>query len=150
MLVRLPDASFTFANMARSLLFGAVATLKLGMDILTEEEKVRIVSLLGHGGFFKTGTSGQKLMAAALNTPVSVMKTAGEGGPWGMALLTAYAVRRAEGETLGEYLRNRVFAGSEGSTVEPDAADKAGFNRYIEQFRAVLPAEKAAVEGLKA
>jgi len=150
MLVRLPDASFTFANLARSLLYGAVATLKLGMDILTEEEKVKIFSLLGHGGFFKTGTSGQRFMAAALNTPVSVMKTAGEGGPWGMALLTAYAVRRAEGETLGEYLRGRVFAGSEGSTVEPDAADTAGFNRYIAQFKAVLAAEKAAVEGLKA
>ena len=148
MLVRLPDARFTFANMARSLLYGAVATLKLGMDILTEEEKVRIVSLLGHGGFFKTGTSGQQLMAAALNTPVSVMKTAGEGGPWGMAVLTAYAVRREKGETLGDYLKNRVFAGAEGSTIEPKAEDVAGFNAYIRQFKAVLPAEKAAVSGL--
>ena len=149
MLVRLPDAAFTFENMARSLLFGAVATLKMGMDILTEEEKVKIVSLLGHGGFFKTGTSGQQLMAAALNTPVSVMKTAGEGGPWGMALLTAYAVRRAESETLGEYLKKRVFANAEGSTLNPVQADVNGFKRYIEQFKAVMPAEKAAVEGFK-
>lgn len=150
MLVRLPDAAFSFKNFARSLLFGAVATLKIGMDILTVEEKVNVLSLLGHGGFFKTGNSGQKLMAAALNTPVSVMKTAGEGGPWGMALLTAYAVNREEGESLADYLNHKVFAGAEGSTVEPDAADVAGFNRYIEQFKAILPAESAAVAGLKA
>ena len=99
MMVRLPDTSFSFANCARSLVYGAMVTLKLGMDILAGEN-VRMDSLLGHGGFFKTPGTAQKLLAGALNTPVSVMETAGEGGPWGMALLAAYRVHRETDETL--------------------------------------------------
>ena len=144
MMVRMPDTSLSFANLARSLVFGAVATLKLGMDILTQEENVTVKSLLGAGGLYKTGVSGQKLTAAALNTPVSVMKTAGEGGPWGMALLAAYAVRKQPGETLPDYLEKRVFAGSEGSCMQPDPKDVAGFAAYIARYRQALEAEKAA------
>jgi sugar (pentulose or hexulose) kinase len=145
MMVRLPDSQLTFGNFARSLLSGAVVTLRLGMDILTAEN-VRIDSLLGHGGFFKTPQVGQKLMAAALNTPVSVMETAGEGGPWGMALLAAYAVRKEEGESLSHYLNNRVFAGSQAQTALPEAEDVAGFAKYTKNFVATLDAQRAAVK----
>jgi len=143
--VRLPDAKFTFANFARAQLYGAIATLRLGMDILLEKERVQIDSMMGHGGFFKAGNVGQKIMAAALNTPISVMETAGEGGPWGMALLAAYMVNREEGETLEDYLANKVFAGMPVSSIEPDAKDVEGFNQYIKRYQAGLAAEKAAV-----
>ena len=148
MLVRLPAASFSFANCARSLVYGAIVTLKLGMDILAREN-VRMDSLLGHGGFFKTPGTAQKLLAGALDTPVSVMKTAGEGGPWGMALLAAYRVRREEGETLESYLTSKVFADSEGVTIEPDPEDVKGFASYARRFEEGLAAEKAAVTALK-
>ena len=145
MMVRLPDASLSFANFARSLLSGAVVTLRLGMDILAAE-KVRIDTLLGHGGFFKTPVVGQQLMAAALNAPVSVMETAGEGGPWGMALLAAYAVRKDEGESLADYLNNKVFSGSNAQTVQPVENEVKGFARFTENFVATLDAQRAAVK----
>lgn len=144
MMVRMPDTKLTFANVARSLVFGSVAALAVGMDILTKDEGVQIRSLLGHGGLFKTGKSGQKLLAAALDTPVSVMKTAGEGGPWGMALLAAFTVRREAGETLPDFLEKKVFASSEGSTEQPDPADAAGFAAYRARYEQALAAEKAA------
>ena len=145
---RLPDARFTFANFARAQLSSAVATLKLGMDILAGE-RVRIDTLTGHGGFFKTPGTAQNLLASALNTPVATMETAGEGGPWGMALLAAYLVDRAEGETLEAYLQNRVFAGSTAVSAAPDAGDAKAFDAYIKRYAAALPAERAAVETLK-
>jgi sugar (pentulose or hexulose) kinase len=148
MMVRMPDSKLSFANFARSLVFGAIVSLKLGMDILTAE-KVQIDSLLGHGGFFKTPGVGQKLMAAALGTPVSVMETAGEGGPWGMALLAAYRANRTEGETLEAYLNNKVFGDNKGSKADPDAADAAGFEAYTKLFSAGLDAEKAAVKAMR-
>ncbi|MBE5815663.1 MAG: ATPase [Clostridiales bacterium] len=145
MLVRMPDAKLSFANFARSLVFGAIVSLKLGMDILAAE-KVQIDSLLGHGGFFKTPGVGQSLMAAALGTPVSVMETAGEGGPWGMALLAAYRVNRTESESLEAYLSEKVFGDNKGSKAEPAAADAEGFNAYTKLFVAGLEAEKAAAK----
>ena len=149
MLVRMPDTQPSFANLARSLVYGAIVTLKLGMDILVEQEHVKIDSLLGHGGFFKTGCAGQKLLAAALNTPVSVMATASEGGAWGMALLAAYRVNRRADEKLDEYLNNRVFAKSESKIAQPEAENVEGFARYAKRFVQALEAEKAAVEGMK-
>ena len=149
MLLRTSDANPLFANFARSLVFGAVATLKIGMDILTQEEKVRIDSLLGHGGFFKTGCAGQKLLAAALNTPVSVMATAGEGGPWGMALLADYRAHREAGESLSEYLQNKVFGSCQSSMMQPEPTDVRGFEEYLGRFVNSLDAEKAAVARLK-
>ena len=146
---RTPDARFTFANFARAQLCSAIATLKLGMDILTKEERVRIDALTGHGGFFKTGDAGQRLMAAALDTPVSVMETAGEGGPWGMALLAAYMADRAPGQSLEDYLSGRVFAGKRGRTALPGAADAAGFAGYMEHYTAALETERCAVAHMR-
>lgn len=147
--VRLPDAKFTFANFARAQLNAALATLKLGMDLLLEQEQVHVDSLLGHGGFFKARGVGQKLMAAALNIPVSVMETAGEGGPWGMALLAAYMVNRDDGETLENYLVNKVFVGKQGARIEPNAEDVEGFKRYIMRYQSGLAVEKAAVTHIR-
>lgn len=148
MIVRMPDAKMNFANFARSIVAGAMTSLKLGMDILAEEN-VKIDSLLGHGGYFKTPVSGQKMLAAALKTPVSVMETAGEGGPWGMALLAAYRVNRIEGETLESYLNEKVFASANVSTEKPDDADAAGLDAYTARFVEALEAEKAAVAAMK-
>ena len=148
MLVRMPDTALTFANLARSLVYGAIVTLKIGMDILADEH-VRMDALLGHGGFFKTPGTAQQLLAGALNVPVSVMATAGEGGPWGMALLAAYRVRREAGETLEAYLKNKVFAGASGITLDPDPADHEGFEAYTRRFTQALEAERAAVSHLK-
>ena len=148
MMVRMPDAKMTFANFARSIVSGAMAALKIGMDILVKEQ-VQIDSLLGHGGYFKTPVAGQKILAAALKTPISVMETAGEGGPWGMALLAAYRVNRTEGQTLEAYLNERVFAGAKGSSEAPDAADAAGFDAYTQRFTQALAAESAAVQTMK-
>ncbi len=145
MVVRTAKSRFTLANFFRATLYSTMSTLKLGMDILAQE-KVAIDSLTGHGGLFKTPGVGQKYMAAACNAPVTCMETAGEGGPYGMALLAAYAANKAEGETLEAYLSNRVFAGAKGTTLNPDAADVAGFNTYIEQYKALLDVERKAVE----
>ena len=143
MLVRLPEARLSFANLARSLVFGSVASLAVGMDILTKDEGVRVQSLLGHGGLFKTGDAGQRLLAAALQTPVSVMETAGEGGPWGMALLAAYAVQGG-GLSLPEYLNSRIFATAKVNTALPDGRDAEGFGRYRARYEQALAAERAA------
>ena len=148
MLVRMPDAKLSFANFARSIVSGAMTSLKIGMDILVKEN-VQIDALLGHGGYFKTPVVGQKILAAALKTPISVMETAGEGGPWGMALLAAYRANRKEGQTLEAYLNEQVFAGAKGSTIAPDGEDIAGFDAYTVKFAQALEAEKAAVAAMK-
>ena len=130
-------------------LFSALGTLKLGMDILFEQEKVKIDQLLGHGGFFKTKDVGQKIMAAAMNVPVSVMETAGEGGAWGIALLASYMSHKAENEPLEAYLSNKVFAGENGTTMAPDRRDVDGFTTFMERYKKGLIIERAAVDGLK-
>jgi sugar (pentulose or hexulose) kinase len=145
---RLPDSRFTLANFMRSLLYSTMASLKIGMNILTEREKVRLDCLLGHGGLFKTKNAGQRLMAAALDTPVSVMDSAGEGGAWGIALLAAF-VRQGGGLSLEDFLTQKVFAGSEGQKVDPDPADVQGFTKYMERYAEGLAIERAAVENLK-
>lgn len=146
--VRKPDANFNLANFMRAHLFTALGVVKIGMDILADEQ-VGLDSLLGHGGLFKTKGVGQRMMAAAMNTPVSVMETAGEGGPWGMALLAAYAKNRAAQESLPEYLSKRVFADAAGSCVEPNDKDVAGFEAFMVQYRAGLAVERAAVDHLR-
>ena len=145
MVVRRPDSKFTLANFFRATLYATMSTLKIGMDILAEEA-VAIDSLTGHGGLFKTPVVGQKFMAAACNASVTCMETAGEGGPYGMALLAAYAANKAEGESLEDYLNAKVFAGAKGSTLAPDQADVDGFNDYIARFKKLLAVEKTAVE----
>ena len=147
MMVRTPDAALTFANFSRSLVAGAMSSLKLGMDILAREN-VKIDSLLGHGGYFKTPVAGQTILAASLNTPISVMETAGEGGPWGMALLAAYRANRQENQTLEAYLQDQVFAHAKSVSISPDTADAAGLEAYTKRFVACLDAQKAAIAKL--
>ena len=147
MLVRMPDTPLTFCNLARSLVFGAIATLRLGMNILMDE-KVTIHTLLAHGGFFKTEGTAQKLLASALNTPVAVMETAGEGGPWGMALLAAFCVHKRDNESLQEYLNRQVFCYGQVITEQSDPEDMEGFHHYLQRFCMGLTAERAAVEAL--
>lgn len=146
--VRRPESNFNLANFMRSHLFTALGALKIGMDILLKEEGVEIDSLLGHGGLFKTKGVGQSILAAAVNAPVSVMETAGEGGPWGMALLASYMLRREENESLQDYLANKVFAGSEGTSMDPDPKDVAGFEEFIERYKKGIAVEQAAVTAL--
>ncbi len=149
MFVRTPDAKFSLANFMRSHLYSAMAALKIGNDILLKEEQVQVDSLTGHGGLFKTPVVGQRFMAAAMNTPVTVMDTASEGGAWGMAVLAAYMVEKAEEENLPDYLSDRIFAGQTGVTIAPEPEDVQGFDAFIEKYKSTLPAEKAAVEGLR-
>lgn len=148
MFVRSPKSNFNLANFMRVHLFTALGALKVGMDILLKEEHVEIDSILGHGGLFKTKGVGQSILAAAINAPVSVMETAGEGGPWGMALLASYMVRKAEGESLKNYLADKVFAGNAGTSMEPDAKDVEGFEVFIERYKKGVAIEQAAAEYL--
>lgn len=146
--VRRPESHFNLSNFMRSHLFTALGALKIGMDILLKEEGVEIDSLLGHGGLFKTKGVGQSILAAAVNAPVSVMETAGEGGPWGMALLASYMLRREEQESLEDYLANKVFSDSEGTSMNPDPQDVAGFEEFIERYKKGIAVEQAAVTAL--
>lgn len=146
--VRRPDSAFTLANFMRVHLFTALGAIKIGMDILAKQENVKLDELLGHGGLFKTPGVGQRVVAAAVNTPVSVMETAGEGGAWGIAVLANYMEHKEETETLGEYLDNKVFAGQSSVHIEPDAKDVAGFETFIERYKSGLAIERAAVDNL--
>ncbi len=145
---RMQNADFTLANFMRTHLLSALATLKIGMDILTDLEQVRIDKLYGHGGFFKTPEVGQRMLSAAVNSPVSVMETAGEGGPYGMALLAAYMLWKDEGETLPDYLDNKVFADAKSVTLMADRKDVEGFAAFLARYRKALPLERTATEVL--
>lgn len=147
--VRTPESRFNLANFMRTHLYAALGALKIGMDILVKEEKIQIDKILGHGGLFKTPGVGQRIMAAAMQAPVSVMETAGEGGAWGIALLAAYEVLREEDETLESYLADKVFAGNEGVRMEPDAGDVAGFEKFIERFKNGLSIEQEAIRKMR-
>ena len=147
LLARRPDAALTLPNLARAILYAAMAALKIGMDILLKDEGVRLDRLLGHGGLFKEPVVGQKLLAGALDVPVTVRSTAGEGGPWGMALLAAYLVEKDGDETLEHYL-DRVFSESQGTAIVPDAGDVNGFAAFLENYRAALASEDAAAQAL--
>ncbi len=147
--VRTPESRFTLANFMRVHLFSALGALKIGLDILFEQEQVQIDRILGHGGFFKTKEVGQRFMAAAMNVPVSVMDSAGEGGAWGIALLAAYMRHRAAGETLEAYLADRVFAVQSSTTVAPQPADITGFAAFIARYKQGLSIERAAVAALQ-
>lgn len=146
--VRTPESKFNLANFMRVHLFSALATLKVGLDILMEQEDVKIDKIVGHGGLFKTKEVGQKIMAAAMNAPVSVMETAGEGGAWGIAILASYMLNKIENETLEEYLTKSVFEGQTGSTMYPDPKDVEGFNKFLDRYKKGIPIERAAVEYL--
>ncbi|MGN0505248.1 MAG: xylulokinase [Lachnospiraceae bacterium] len=144
--VRMPDSRFTLANFMRTHLYTALGALKIGMDILQKEENVGLDTVLGHGGLFKTEGVGQSIMAAAMDAPVTVMETAGEGGAWGIALLASYLMLKKENETLEAYLKNRVFASAKGVTLEPKEEDKKSFEAFMENYRKGLDIEAKAVE----
>jgi len=148
LLVRMPDSKLTAANFMRSQIYSALATLKIGMDILTKEENVQVDYLLGHGGFFRTENVGQQIMADALNVAISVMETAGEGGPWGMATLAAYSVNKKEGQSLANYLNTEVFASQQATTLRPEETGVLSFNQYMERYKEMLHVERAAVDHL--
>ena len=149
MFVRTPDSKFSLANFMRANLYTSLGALKVGLDILLKEEEVAIDRITGHGGLFKTKGFGQKILAAAMDATVSVMKTAGEGGAWGIALLASYMVNKDAGEALEDYLQNKVFGGDEGEKMDPDPEDVKGFDEFIKRYRAGFPIERAAVDALK-
>ena len=146
MFLRGASDSFTLANFMRAHLYGAVGVLKIGNDILFKEEKVQVDRITGHGGLFKTPGVAQRILAAALDSPISVMETAGEGGAWGIALLASFVVNNPDGLTLPDFLEQVVFAGNTGVEIAPDPADVAGFNAWLEAYKAALPVEQAAVQ----
>lgn len=147
--VRTPESKFTLANFMRLHLFTSLGALKTGLDILFKEEGVTIDKILGHGGLFKTKGVGQKIMAGAIDVPVTVMETAGEGGAWGIAVLASYMKNKTEGESLDDFLNDKVFGEQESVMIEPDAKDVAGFNEFMKRYTAGLPIERAAVDCLK-
>ena len=147
--IRTPESRFTLSNFMRVHLFSALGALKIGLDILFEQEKVKIDQILGHGGFFKTKAVGQKIMAAVMNVPVSVMETAGEGGSWGIALLAAYMLHKAKNESLETYLSDKVFSEETGMTIAPDSKDIDGFTAFMERYKKGLIIERAAVDALR-
>ncbi len=149
MFVRTPESRFTLSNFMRTHLFSSLGALKIGLDILFEQEQVKIDQILGHGGFFKTKEVGQKMMAAAMNVPVSVMETAGEGGAWGIALLASYMLNKSNNEPLEAYLSDKVFAGEKGSTIAPEQSDVDGFAAFMARYKKGLVIERAAVDGLR-
>jgi len=148
LVVRRPDSRFNLANFMRANLYSSLASLKIGLDILLKEEHVEVTKLMGHGGLFKTKGVGQSILAAAVNAPVTVMDTAGEGGAWGMAVLAQYMIQKEAGETLPQYLNNKVFAGQSGTTLSPKREDVEGFNQFIEIYKKGYPIEQAAIENL--
>lgn len=146
MFVREPDSRFTLANFMRTHLFSALATLRIGMDILFDKEQVKVDVIAGHGGFFKTEVVGQRLMAAVMETPVAVIETAGEGGAWGMAILAAYMMRKEKDETLEAYLQNRIFTNVKKIVLEANDADIQSFRDFLARYKKGLPIERAAVD----
>ena len=147
--LRRSDSKFTLANFMRTHLLSALASLKIGLDILAGEEKVKIEKFYGHGGFFKTPNVGQNILSAAAGAPVSVMETAGEGGPYGMALLAAYLQWKCNGEALEDYLDQKVFVDAKASTVMANDTDVESFEAFLKRYIAALPVEKAAVAAIK-
>ncbi len=145
LVMRDTESEFTLPNFMRSLIYSSMSTLKIGMDILINEEKIQLDKIYAHGGLFKSPVTGQSFLAAALGVPVTLTESAGEGGAWGIALLAAYLNRQGKGESLADYLNNRVFAEMTGSSMNPDENDKAGFEKYIEAYKKGLEVERAAV-----
>ena len=144
--VRSANDKFNLANFMRAHLYASVGVLKIGNDILFNEEKIKVDRITGHGGLFRTKGVGQRVLAAAINSPISVMETAGEGGAWGIALLGSYLVNNKKGQSLADFLDESVFVSDAGVEVSPTPEDVAGFNTYIESYKAGLPIEEAAVK----
>ncbi|MDO4543374.1 MAG: FGGY-family carbohydrate kinase [Clostridia bacterium] len=148
MFARRPESELTLANFMRTQLYASLATLRLGMDLLSGKEQVTLKRMMGHGGFFKVAKVGQSIMSAALKVPVSVLATAGEGGPWGMALLAAYLKQRKQNESLADFLSNRVFANSTSTTVSAEPEEVEGFSEWLKGYQACLDAQRALTRTL--
>ena len=146
--LRTAESRFNLANFMRVHLYTSLGAVKLGLDILMDEEQVKVDRIMGHGGFFKTKGVGQRYLAAAAGAPVTVMDTASEGGAWGIALLAAYLADKTVGERLEDYLETRIFRELSGETVIPDERDTAGFHTFMERYKAGLSVEKAAIEAM--
>ena len=146
MFLRTPDSTFDLATFMRTHLYAALATLRLGMDVLQREEAVHLDTMFAHGGLFTTKGVAQRFLAAAIDTPVAVGATAAEGGAWGIAVLAAYLVQRSPGESLADYLADNVFAAAELDVIKPDVADVAGFDVFMHRYVQALPVQRAAVE----
>lgn len=147
--IQMPDSNLSLANFMRTHIYSALATLKLGMDILTIKEAVTVDQLLGHGGFFKTENVGQQMMADALSIPVSVMDSAGEGGPWGMALLASFLISKQEGQLLEDFLDQNVFSKEEATTIEPNERGEKNFSAFLDRYKDMLQIEQSAITHLK-
>ncbi len=148
MLVRKPDSNFSLANLFKVQLYSAFAPLKIGMDILLREEHIRTDSLVAQGGLFKTPVVAQQVLADALDTPITVMSNAGQGGPWGMAVLALYAADH-RGKNLADYLDQEVFVNSESATLAPEPASVKGYEQFIDNYKQAMPAEQKAGETMK-
>jgi sugar (pentulose or hexulose) kinase len=149
LVVRMPDSKLSVANFFRAEIYSALATLRLGHDILSENESVEIEKLVGHGGFFRTAEVGQQIMADALEVPISVMETAGEGGPWGMALLAAYTIGKEDGQSFEDYLEDEVFSKQKTTTLSPANEGTESFQNYMKRYSDMLEVERAAVDHLR-
>lgn len=147
--LRTPDSDFTLANFMRSQLYGVFGTLVLGMRVLSDEG-VELDRMFAHGGLFRTAGVSQKFLAGALAVPVSVAKSASEGGPWGIAVLASYTAACMAGSDLSleDYLSDHVFASTTFNTAEPDPADIAGFASYLRTYDKGLAVQRAAVDTL--
>ena len=144
--LRTPDSTLNLATFIRTQLYAAFGTLRIGMDVLTKDENVRLDTMFAHGGLFTTKGVAQRFLAAAIDTPVAVGETAAEGGAWGIAVLAAFLTRRTPGQSLADYLTTRVFADAELDEVKPDPVDVAGFDAFMQRYVQALPVQQAAVE----
>lgn len=144
--LRTPESHFNLANFIKTHLYTSLGAVKMGLDILMEDEKIKVDRIMGHGGLFKTKNVGQRYLAAAVGAPVTVMDTASEGGAWGIALLAAYLIDKAEDEKLEDYLENRIFINLTGNTIHPCEDDKKGFDIFMTRYREGLEIEKRAIE----
>ena len=147
--LRTPESHFNLANFMKVHLYTSLGAVKMGLDILRKDEKVKVDRIMGHGGFFKTKGVGQRYLAAAVEAPVTVMDTASEGGAWGIALLAAYMLDRKKDEKLEDYLENHIFRQLSGETIAPDEKEIKGFNTFMEHYKDGLDIEKKAIEVMK-
>lgn len=147
--VRMPNSKFTLSNFMKSQIYSALATLKIGMDLLIKNEKVKVNKLLGHGGFFKTEKVGQQMMADALNIPITVMDTAGEGGAWGVSILASFILNKKSDQSLEDYLDNQVFKDNESLIADPKSEGVESFKQYLSGYLKVLEVERLAINVLK-
>ncbi len=146
MFIHTPESGFTLANFIKSLIYSSFATLKYGMDIITQKEHLPVDGIIGHGGIFKTEEVAQRYLAAALNAPITVMKTAGSGGPWGMAILAMYMMLKEEAGSLGDFLDNQVFVDEDKVTIAPEDGEAEGFEAFMERYKKGLEIERKAAE----